>query len=96
MKNKQSHAIPFEEWKKKLLEDPEVKKSYDALEPEYEIASQIIEARIKQKMSTEMLAEKAGVKKSVITRLEGMNAKPSISLLQKIAQALNTKITITI
>jgi len=91
-----SKTIPFEKLKTDLLKDPEFRREYEKLDPEFQIARQIIGARIKKKMSLEMLAQKAGVKKSIITKLEGMNAKPSISLLQKIAQALNTKITITV
>lgn len=88
--------ITVEELKKKLLSDPKVKVAYDALGPEYEIACQIIEARIKEKISQEELAKRAKTGQAVISRLEGMNAKPSISLLRRIAQALNIKITVTV
>jgi len=47
-------------------------------------------------MSQEELARKAKTGQAVISRLEGMNAKPSLSLLERIARALNTKISITI
>ncbi len=95
MKNKKKW-ITHEELHKDLMKDPEFKCEYDALEPEYEIACQIIEARIKSKMSQEELAKKAGTGQAVISRLEGMNAKPSISLLIRVARALQTKFTITI
>lgn len=93
---KRPESIPFEQFKKELLSDPKVKKAYDELETEFQIASQMIDARIKQKMSQAELAKKVGTGQAVISRLEGMNAKPSISLLGRVARALNTKLTITI
>ena len=95
MKNKPK-GIPYEEFKRKLLSDPAVKKAYDAMETEYQIASQMIEARIKRKMSQSELAKKVKTGQAVISRLEGMNSKPSISLLERVARALDIKFSITI
>ena len=80
----------------KWMKDPEYRREYEKLEPEFQIARQIIGARIKKKMTQEQLAEKVGTGQAVISRLEGMNAKPSISLLQRVAKALETKIKVTI
>lgn len=88
--------ISHQELKADLLKNPEFRREYEKLEAEFQIARQIIGARIKRKMSQEELAKKVGTGQAVISRLEGMNAKPSISLLEKVARALNTKISITI
>ena len=85
-----------EELKNKLMKKPGFASEYQKLQPEYEIACQIIEARLKKSMTQEDLAKKIGTGQAVISRLEGMNAKPSISLLCKVAQALQTKITVNI
>ena len=95
MKNRKN-LIPFEKIHKEWMKDPEFRREYEKLETEFQIARQIIGARIKRKMSQEELAKKAGTGQAVISRLEGMNAKPSISLLERVAKALNTKITVTI
>ncbi|MCX6793621.1 MAG: helix-turn-helix transcriptional regulator [Candidatus Gottesmanbacteria bacterium] len=89
-------AIPLEKLKADLMKDPEFRREYERLEPEFQIASQMIGARIKKKMSQEELARRAHTGQAVISRLEGMNAHPSISLLSRVAQALGTKIQITI
>lgn len=78
------------------MKDPEFRREYEKLEPEFQIARQIIAARIKKKMTQAELAKKADTGQAVISRLEGMNAKPSISLLYRVAQALGTKIQVTI
>ena len=95
LKNKK-RLISAEDLHNKWMMDPEYRREYEKLEPEFQIARQMIEARIKRKMSQEELARKAKTGQAVISRLEGMNAKPSISLLRRIARALNTKITVTV
>lgn len=88
--------ISHENLHRKWMKNPEYRREYDKLEPEFQIARQIIGARIKRKMTQEELAKRAGTGQAVISRLEGMNGKPSISLLEKISHALDTKINITI
>ncbi len=94
MKNKK--WITHKELKAELMKDIEFVKEYNKLEAEFQIASQMIEARIKQKMTQEELAKRVKTGQAVISRLEGANAKPSISLLERIARALNIKFNITI
>ncbi len=96
MKNKRAKLISAEALHRKWMKDPKYRNEYEKLESEFQIARQIIGARIKRKMSQEELAKKAGTGQAVISRLEGMNGKPSISLLERIARALNTKIRVTI
>ena len=93
---KKYKLIPFEELEADLMKKPDFRRAYERLQPQFEIARQIIEARVKRKISQEQLAKKAKTGQAVISRLEGMNAKPSISLLQRVARALNTKFNITI
>lgn len=94
MKNKK--WTTHKELKAKLMKDPEFVKEYNKLETEFQIAGQIIEARIKQNITQEELAKKVKTGQAVISRLEGANAKPSISLLERVARALNIKFNITI
>lgn len=93
---RQKKYYSHEELHKKWMKDPEYRREYEKLEPEFQIARQIIAARIKRKMSQKELAEKIGTGQAVISRLEGMNAKPSISLLARVAEALKTQINITV
>ena len=93
---KQKKYFSHEELHKEWMKDPEFRREYEKLEPEFQIAQQIISARLKRKMTQEELAKKAKTGQAVISRLEGMNARPSISLLSRVAQALGTKIQITV
>ena len=83
-----SHEELHKEW----MKDPKYKEEYDKLEPEFQIANQMIAARLKKKITQGELAKKVGTGQAVISRLEGMNSSPSLSLLKRVAEALNTKI----
>lgn len=94
--NKKIKLISANEFHRDLMKNPKFRSEYERLETEYQIASQIIEARLKKKMTQEDLAEKANTAQAVISRLEGMNSRPSVSLLKKVARALDTRISLTI
>ncbi len=87
--------ISFQEHKKKLLADPEVKKYYDALEPEYQLIRSIIDKRLKKKLSQAQLAKKVGTRQSAISRLESGESNPSFKFLQKVARALDSGLHIS-
>lgn len=76
------------------MKSPKYRREYEKLEPEFQIARAIIEARIKKRVTQEELAKKANTGQAVISRLENMNGKPSVSLLQKVAEALDLKLEI--
>jgi len=95
MKNMRNF-ISFEEHKKKLLADPQVRKYYDELEPEYELIRSVIDKRLKKKMSQKELAKKIGTGQSAISRLEGGGYNPSFKFLQKVAHALGAQLSISL
>lgn len=82
--------------KKKLLKNKEVLQEYEKLKPRYQLASQLIERRIRQKLTQEKLARKIGTKQEAIARLESGHANPTVGFLEKIAQALGSKLVIQV
>lgn len=83
------------ELKKLLFEDEELKNEYDALEPIYEIKSELIKLRVEKGLSQKQLAELIGTKQSAISRLESGNSNPSVEFLSKIAHALGKNLHIS-
>jgi len=83
--------MEWEEFKKELLKDPEFKKEYEKLEPEYRIIRQILSLRRKKNLTQEQLAKLTGAKQSSIARIESGRHNTSLRLLEKIAEALDTK-----
>lgn len=41
----------YKDYKKRALQNPEVKSEYDALQPEYDIIQAMIDARVQQNMT---------------------------------------------
>lgn len=84
----------WEDFRKEVLSDPEVKKEYDALEAEYALIDSLISARLSKKMTQSELAKKAGMKQEAVARLEGGDSNPTLATLSKIAKALDKKVVI--
>lgn len=79
---------------KELMQDPRFRRAWAETEPEYLLAKALIEKRLKKKMSQRDLARKLKTSQAVISRIETMNANPSLALLKRIAAVLGSKLTL--
>lgn len=77
------------------MKDPEFKKAWDDLDPEFELLGSMIKARERKKITQAELAERLGTKQAAISRLErgGFN-KATVETLKKIADALDSRLII--
>lgn len=66
------------------------------LTPRYAVVEQLKQARKEQNMTQEILAMRAGTKKSNISRLESGTYNPSLDFLIKVAGCLGKNIQIKI
>ena len=78
----------------KWSEDPEYRKAYDRLGPEFELSRSLIEARTRAKLTQAELAQRMNTTQSVVARLESGRSRPSTRTLEKIAQATRTRVRI--
>lgn len=78
----------FKDWQAKQKKDPEYVAALNELEPGY----QIFRLRIRRGLTQAQLAEMVDVQEATITRLESGSRFPSLSLLRRIAAALNARI----
>jgi len=85
-------TIPFDEIKAELLADPEIKAEYDALAPEFEIAAELLRARLNAGLSQAELAARMKTSQSSIARLESGQTLPSTKTLLRFAQATGTRV----
>lgn len=85
----------FREHKRTLLANPKVRKEYQKLEPEFQLAQSLISARLKKGWSQAELARRVGMQQPNIARLEGGNYdRVSLPTLKKVARALGAEIEI--
>ena len=85
-------TIPMEEIEKKWLSNPEFKREYDALAPEFEIAAELLRARKRARLSQDEFAERMGTSQSAVARLESGQTLPSTKALLRFAEATGSKI----
>jgi len=84
----------WQDIKKTILKDAEVKKIYDDLEVEYQIISDMVRLRNKKKITQKELAKKIGTTQSALSRFEMGDVNPSLDFLKKVASALGTKLVV--
>lgn len=77
-----------------LLKDPAVRKALKESELEYQIAREIIKARIEKGLTQRQLAQKLKTRQSVISRVENAKTTPSLSLLKRLANALGANLSV--
>lgn len=76
------------------MRNPAFAEAYNALEPEFQVARQVIALRLQRGLTQKELAERIGTKQSGISRLESMDQLPSLSLLKRVAEALDARLQI--
>ena len=85
-------TIPFEKLKARLLHNPKVKAEYHALAPEFEIAAELLRARLRAGLSQADLAARMRTSQSTIARLESGQTLPSTKTLLRYAEATGKQI----
>lgn len=83
-------TIKYETFLQEQLKDEEFRREYEALEEEFTIAKEVIELRLRHKLTQKELAERVGTSQPAIARLESGNYRNlSLSFLRRVAQALD-------
>ena len=95
MKNKMK-IFTLQDHLRKSLKDPEFRKAWEKTRLEYEVARALIKARIEKKMTQAQLARKMRTKQSVISRVENAQTKPTLSFLQRLADAMGGKLKVSL
>ena len=78
----------YGQFKQTLLQDPEVKAEYDALEPEFDIIRTMIKARKEQNITQKELSERTGITQADISRIENGSRNPSLDMMKRLAKGL--------
>ncbi|MBQ2707836.1 MAG: helix-turn-helix transcriptional regulator [Clostridia bacterium] len=85
-------AKNFRETLNEQLKDPEFKKEWDALEPEYQIIRAMLDTRNEESITQKQLADLTGIPQADISRLENGNANPSLRTLKRLAEGMGMKL----
>lgn len=80
--------------KEELMRDDEFRKEYEAIQPEMDITRALLDARIRAGLTQMELAEKTGISQADISRLENGTRNPSLALLKRLAEAMDSTLRI--
>ena len=86
----------YKQLKTELLRDKEIKRAYEKLSPEFAFIEMIIKKRIEKGIKQKELAKKIDTRQSSISRFESGTYNPTLIFLYKIANALDTRIKISL
>jgi len=86
----------WKEHKRQLMKDPAFRKEYEALEPEYRLANDLIRLRLSKGLTQEELAKRIHTRQSAIARLESAGSLPSLSTVKRVAEALDADLYVAV
>ncbi|MBF0369521.1 MAG: helix-turn-helix transcriptional regulator [Magnetococcales bacterium] len=86
-------TIPFSEVRKEWRKNPGFMKAYDDLAEAFDLAKELIQARVNAGLSQQELAERMGRSQPVVARLESSH-KTSLKSLERYVKALGMKVKI--
>ncbi len=86
----------FREWvHERQQSDPEFARDWEASEPSVEVAALVISLRADLGLTQAALAERCGLKRSYIARLESGEANPTVGTLVRILRSVGSDLTLT-
>ena len=80
---------------RKWMRDPEYRREYEALEPEFALAAAVIKARSHAGLSQDQLARRMRTSQSMVARLESGRGRPSTRTLDRFARATGHRLRIS-
>lgn len=78
----------FDDFLKEQLKDPEVRREYEALQPEFDIIQAMIDARKSLNLTQKELSERTGITQADISRIETGTRNPSLDMLKRLAEGM--------
>ena len=74
--------------------NPDYREAYERLEPDFELARALVEARTRAGITQAELAARMKTTQSAVARLESGRVPPSMRTLEKVARATGTRLQI--
>lgn len=86
--------VQYEDFKKEILKDPDVKSAYDDLSPEYDIIQTMIDFRRRHHMTRKELSDATGISTADISRIENGTRNPSLAMLKRLAAGMGMSLKV--
>ena len=79
----------FRKYLNKKLEDPEFRKEWTELDPEYNLIRAMLLPRKKRHLTQKQLSDITGIDQADISKIESGNANPALSTLKRLADGMD-------
>lgn len=87
-------SIPIDKLHDKWMEDEAYRAAYEALEPEFALAKELIAARGRAGLTQADVAARMGTTQSVVARIESGRNPPNLKTLEKYARAVGMQLSV--
>lgn len=84
----------LQQFKEEQLQNPEVAKAYEEIQPEMDVIRAIVNARTSRNLTQKELAVRTGINQADISKLENGTRNPSINLLKRLADGMDMMLKI--
>lgn len=84
----------FKDYKKQQMQDTELGREYEEIQPEMDVIRAIVNARTSQNLTQNELAKRTGINQADISKLENGTRNPSINLLKRLAEGMGMNLKI--
>ena len=84
----------LQQLKNEQMKNPEFAKAYEEIQPEMNVIRAIVDARALRNMTQKDLSAKTGIAQTEISKLEKGTRNPSLALLKRLAQAMDSTLRI--
>ena len=82
----------FKEFRDEQLQDPEVRREYEAAAQQFSLAAEVLQLRKERDLTQRQLAERMGTSQPAIARIESGNYhNVSMAFVRRLADALNAE-----
>ena len=88
--------MTFDLLKQKLLADPEVREHYTQMQPEFDLAKELIKLRSTLGLTQRQLAEMAGMHQPQLARIESGKQLPRLDTLEALVESVGYSLSIQI
>ena len=86
-------GVPFSRVRDQLMQNPEFRREYDALEDEFSLIRQVIAARTKAGKTQAQVAEAMGVSQPAIAKIEAGKVK-NLDVIRRYARTLGCSVRV--
>jgi transcriptional regulator with XRE-family HTH domain len=87
-------SIPIDKLHDKWMNDEAYRAAYEALEPEFALAKELIAARGRAGLTQADVAARMGTTQSVVARIESGRNPPNLKTLEKYARAVGMRVSV--